>query len=113
MLNKVIRHPLIGALCALALMVTLGGWMWVYLTLRGIGQPLILHFNPLVGINQVGNVWNLARIAGLGVTVIVVNYLIALELDERYPFVGKLLASGALVFALLLFVAFAAIIAVN
>ncbi len=113
MFRKIIRHPIVGALCFLALIITLGGWLRAYLVLRGINQPLILHFNPLVGINQVGNIWNLARVAGLGVTVIVLNYLIALELEERFPFIGKLLASGALVFALLLCVAFAAIIGVN
>lgn len=75
--------------------------------------PLIIHFNDLEGITAVGTPTSLAFMAALGTAVVVINSLIALELEERDRFLGKLTAAVTLVFAVLLFIAFAAIINVN
>ena len=97
----------------LSFVLVLGGTIWSYFALRGIAQPLILHFNNLAGINQVGGVADLLQFGGTGIVFVLVNFFIALELEERDVFAGKLLAAAALFVSVLIFIGFAAIISVN
>lgn len=90
-----------------------GGTIWSYLALRGIAQPLILHFNNFAGINQIGSAANLLRIGGTATIFVLLNFFLALELEDRDAFLGKLLAAATLFFGILLFIGFATIIGVN
>lgn len=97
----------------LSLSLVAGGWLWAWLYLRKIEQTLILHFNSLSGINLVGGVRELAGFGILALVVVAVNFVLALALEERDWFLGKLLAAATLAFAALIFIGFAAIISVN
>mgnify|MGYP001595810776 FL=1 len=90
-----------------------GGFLWSYFTLRGIGQPLILNFNDRLGINQIGGVPELISYGAFGLAVIIINGFIAFALEPRSQFLARILAAATGVIAILLFLAFAAIISVN
>ena len=113
--KKILRHRAVGATSLAALLFVLGGAVWSRSVLRPVSRssPLIVHFNDLQGITAVGTPEILVFMAILGTVVVIVNFMIALELDERDRFLGKLMAAVTLVFAILLFIAFAAIINVN
>jgi hypothetical protein len=90
-----------------------GGWLWAWLTLRGIRTPLILHFSDYTGISQIGG---LAEVHGLGATGVVIvglNFAVALQLRAHAPRWAWILAGATLFLAALLFTALAAIISVN
>ena len=104
---------MVSGIFAVSLLFVLGGWLWAYLTLRKIAEPLILHFNSISGITQIGNLRDIANIAVLGLITIFVDFWLAIELEERDRFLGKLLAAGGLFLSILIFIGFAAIIGVN
>jgi hypothetical protein len=113
MLHKILKFRLVGVLFAASLAFVLGGTIWAYFVLRGTNTPLIIHFNDISGISQTGGVTDLLWFGLTGVVVVAVNFFISLELEARDWFWGKLLAVATLLFALLIFIGFAAIISVN
>lgn len=120
MIKKFSTHRLITILSTVALAFVLGGCLWAVGELSGIsGNPLILHFNDLTGITQVGGLMTIIFMGAFGSLVVVMNAAIALEFADRPgagahgQFFGRFLVSMTLAFAVLLFIAFAAIINVN
>ena len=73
----------------------------------------MLHFNDISGITDVGNLWGIVSMGILGVAVTVIDFFIAMELEERDRFLGKMVAVASVLFAVLLFIAFAAILSFN
>ena len=114
MLAKIIRAKAVSVLCFLSFLFVLGGSLWADLALRGVANaPLILHFNDIDGITSVGSLATIIFIGLLGLAIVIMNFFIALEFDARDRFLGKFTAVLTLIFAILLFIAFAAIINVN
>jgi hypothetical protein len=108
------KHKLISIFSAVALCFVLGGSLWAYFALSALGSgPVILHFNDIDGITSIGGLGVIIFMGIFGVLVTLMNFAIALEFEERDPFFGKFLASLTLVFAVLLFIAFVAILSVN
>lgn len=91
----------------------LGATLWSYFALRGLGGPIILHFNNFSGITKIGDLPHLVWVGVSAAVAVVINFLIALELEERDGFLGKLAAAATVLFSLLIFIGFAAIISVN
>lgn len=87
--------------------------MWAYSALRDVQGPLIIHFNNFVGINQIGSLTVLLGVGAVGAVAVLINFFIALELEARDRFLGKLVVAATLLFSILLFISFAAIISVN
>jgi hypothetical protein len=75
--------------------------------------PLILHFNDTIGITAIGSFASLLLMGILGMVIVIVNFFVALGLEARDKVLGKIVAVMTLVLAVLLFLAFAAIIKVN
>jgi len=98
-----------------ALLFVAGGALWSRLALHAtaMSSPMIVHFNDLEGITAVGTPTNFIFIAAFGIAVVLMDFVIALELEERSRFWGKGAAAVTLVLAILLFIGFAAIINVN
>ncbi len=96
-----------------ALIFVLAGWFWSYLALREATLPLILHFSNFSGINQVGYVWDLSKVALFGTVVVALNFLITRELEKRDRFLSRLTSAVTLFLGILIFIYFAAIISVN
>jgi hypothetical protein len=93
-------------------LLIVGGCLWAYAALHNVSGPLILHFND-TGINQIGSLWEILWIGITGIVMVIINFCIAIELEARDWFLGKLLAAETLLLGVLIFVGFAAIISVN
>lgn len=114
MIKKMMQSRVVSAVFLGALAFVVGGWVWAYVALRGItNTPLILHFDDLSGITAVGTLTNIMFMGFLGTVVVLVNFVTALEFEARDRFLGKLTAAITFIFAVLLFIAFTAIINVN
>lgn len=114
MVKKILRHKVVSGFFLTSLSLVLGGSLWAYFSLRGVsGVPLILHFDDIGGITSVGSLGTLVFMGVFGIIVVMLNFFIALEFEERDRFLGKAAAAVTFIFALLLFIAFAAIINVN
>lgn len=113
MLKKFIKFKAVSSVFLLSFLFVIGGWLWAFFALRKISQPLIIHFNNFLGITQIGGLNDLTIVALFGVISLVLDFLIALELEERDWFLGKLAAAFGLFLGILLFIGFAAIISVN
>ena len=108
-----LRHKLISVLSALSAFFILSGALWAYFGLYGASGPLILHFSDLAGITQIGGAGNFLAVGLAGIAATAINFVLAVELELRTGFLGKLLAAATLFLALLLFLGFASIISVN
>ena len=113
MICKILKFRLVSGLFLLSLISVAGSYLWAYLALQSVGGPLIIHFNSESGINQTGTLVDLLWFVVTAILVVIINFFIALELEARDWFWGKLLASATLFFALLILVGFASIISVN
>lgn len=91
-----------------------GGFFWALGALGGAASgPLILHFNDMAGITSIGSFGDILWMGVLGIAIVVINFFIALNLEARDNVLGKIVAAMTLVMAILLFLAFAAIIRIN
>lgn len=114
MLKKIAAYRVVTAMYGASLAFVLGGFLWAFFALRGIGTgPFIIHFDDMLGITQVGGLGPLFGMGIFGLFAVVINFFISIELEERDRFLGKIAAGATLLFAILLFVAFAAIVNVN
>lgn len=114
MLRKALKHKIVTALSAASLAFVLGGFFWVWTELSSSGSgPFILHFDDLRGITQVGGLGIFIFMGVFGSVVVLMNFFIGLELAERDRFLALLTTSLTLLFAILLFIGFAAILNVN
>jgi hypothetical protein len=116
-MKKILNQRSIIAMSAAALAFVLGGFIWALAELgsRGLqgGGPLILHFNDIVGITEIGMRGTFAFAGIFAAFAVVINFMIALELDARDRVLGKMIAALTLAAAVLLFIGCAAIINVN
>ena len=113
MFKKIKTRKFVSILSGVSLLFVLAGTGWAYFATRGITMPLILHFDDLRGVTQTGGFPTLLAAGILGLIVVLLNSVIALELESRTSFFGKFIAVLTLAFAILLFIGFSAIIGVN
>lgn len=113
MVEKIKKHALVSCLLIASAAFVLGGFAWALAVLQKPSFSLALHFNDLQGITAVGGTGVIIFSGIFGIVVVLVNGGLALELEERNHFFGTLTAVLTLVFAILLFIAFAAILSVN
>ncbi|MEK7195446.1 MAG: hypothetical protein AAB655_02005 [Patescibacteria group bacterium] len=111
--NRFLKHKSTAILFSLALAFVLGGVFWTFFGLKRISGPVVVHFNNLAGINQIGSLWELLSIGAIAAVIIFSNFIIAVELEERDRFLGKTITGATLLFGILIFIGFAAIISVN
>jgi hypothetical protein len=115
MFKKILSHKFVALLSLVSCLLSLGGFIWAYFALRNAAStaPLILHFNDIRGITQVGGLGLVVFVGVFGIVVAIANTFIVFAFDERDVVFGKLIAVVTLVFSVLLFVGFASIISVN
>jgi len=113
MLKRFLDENFISVICAVAGAFVLSGFAWAFFALRNAGPHLILHFNDINGITSVGGFGMIVFMAALGLLVVGMDFAIAREFAVRSRFFSRFLALIALLFAVLLFIAFAVIINVN
>lgn len=114
MIKKILHKNLIEILFGTAAVFVLGGLVWAFFALREIGGvPLILHFDDVNGITGGGGLGYLIFMGLLGLLIIGMNFALAREFTGRSRFMSGFLGVATLIFAVLLFIAFAVIINVN
>jgi len=113
-LKTLLRHKAVCITSFASFLFAAGGFIWAYASMwSAAAVPLVLHFNDMDGITSTGGLGSVAFAGIFGVAVVVINFFLALELDARDRFLGKTTAALGFVFAVLLFIAFAAILNVN
>jgi len=113
-MKKALNHRAVVITSLIALFFVIGGFLWLLLGLLAIGSgPFILNFNDIQGITRTGGIGDVVTMGILGVLIVIVNFFLAVELDGRDRVLGKMVAGITLVGAILLFIAFVAILSVN
>ena len=113
MWRKIVRFRATSILFLFSFILILGGTLWTYFSLKGASGPFILRFSDIAGITQIGGLKSLLAAGVVGAVAVVINFVVALELELRDRVLGKLVAAGTIFLAILIFLGFAAIIAVN
>lgn len=113
MFSRIIHDKFISGCFISAAAFVVGGAAWAYGALRSINQPLILHFSSYVGINQVGGLGELLGVATVAMVVVLLNFFLAANAREHDVFLSRFISAATFVFAVLIFIGFAAIISVN
>ena len=111
--SKIVRARLLSSLFGGSFLLVLSGIFWVYGKLQSVKGPLVVHFDDLFGISRIGDIFDILQPGFVCLLVILVNFLIALELEEKDRFLPRFLAGMTLFFSILIFISFAAIISVN
>ncbi|TSC60184.1 MAG: Uncharacterized protein LiPW15_62 [Parcubacteria group bacterium LiPW_15] len=107
------KHRLISGIFAVSFFLTVYASVWAYVALHSSSQQLILHFSEYSGITKTGGVAELTLFGVSGCILVAVNFFLALLLEEREHFLGRLLTGATLFTAVLIFIAVSAIISVN
>lgn len=114
MIKKILKYRAVAAVSFASMAFVLGGFFWSYFSILASGAgPFILHFNDMDGITSVGSLGVVVFMGVFGFVVALMNFFIAMEFESRDRFLGKITAGATLIFAVLLFIAFAAILNVN
>jgi hypothetical protein len=113
MFEKIKKYKLVSGLLAASAVFVFAGFLRTVISLERMSGPFILHFNDLNGITAAGGMGTMIFAGLFGIAAVLINGCLAIALEDRSPFFGKLTAVLTLVFAVLLFIAFAAILSVN
>lgn len=111
--NNIFSQKRLVAVFVLSFLFVVGGLAWCFFALRGSSGPLILHFNDILGISQIGSLYDLLGVGALGAVMVVVNFILSAEAHKRSREISWLMAGATIFFSVLLFIGFAAIISVN
>ncbi len=114
MIEKIKKYRLVSLLSLASLSFAAGGFFWAVAALGGNSSgPFIVHFNDMAGITSIGSFGTIVVMGILGIAIVVINFFVAIELEARDAVLGTIVAVMTLIIAILLFLAFAAIIKVN
>ncbi len=114
MIDKIKKYRLVSLLSLASFAFAAAAFFWIIAALYGNASgPLILHFNDMQGITSIGSFGDLLLMSILGMVIVAIDFFAALELEARDSVLGKIVAVTTLVMAILLFLAFAAIIKIN
>ena len=106
------KYRLVSSLCGGAFFIVLAGQGLVLYHLPLADELIVVHYTRQ-GIDQFGSIWQVLSYGLVAWSIIIMNFLIALELEERDWLWGKVVAGMTLGLAILLFISFQAIISVN
>lgn len=89
-------------------------WLLAFYLNNNVSQNLVvLHYNVNLGVNLIGEAKDIYVIPTLGLTFIVINFLLLLNIFSRNKFLIHLLLGASLLINLFLIVSTAAIYLVN
>ena len=113
MIQKFIRFKITSAAFFTSLALVLSGWLWAYFSLRNLPSPYILRFVSNLGVTQLGDLKDLSAAGAVATISVLLNFILAFELETKTKFLAKLLTFSTLTFAALIFIGFASIINAN
>ena len=111
--RRFFRHKWNNLSLTLGFVFVFGGWLWVYLKLRVIEMPVVILYNEVEGVTRAGEVGEFLKVLVFGLLVLVINFFISAELEERSQFWARLSSIFTVFLAVLIFIYFAAIVSVN
>ena len=107
------KHKIPNLTFILSFVFVMGGWIWAFLELGKIKDPLIIHYSQEIGIDQVGYAGDLAKVGVFGLVILLINFIISGELEQKDRFLSRLTSAVTVFIGILIFIYFAAIISVN
>jgi len=111
--KKFFKYRLNNLSLVLSAVLVIGGWLWAFLKLREIETPVVIFYNSVQGVTRSGEVGEFLKVLVFGLLVILINFFISAELEERSRFWGRLGSVFTVFLSVLIFIYFAAIISVN
>lgn len=113
MRQKVRKYKVTSLAFLASFILVFGGTIWAYVTLHASSQPLILRFSEYAGITKIGTITDVIGFGVFGLFLVAFNFFLAINLQEREWFLGKLLTGATFFVAVLIFITISAIISVN
>ena len=113
MIQKFIQFKITSSAFLVSLTLVLSGWLWAYFSLKSIPSPYVLGFAKNLGVTKLGDLQDLSAAGAVAMISVLLNFMLAFELETKSKFLAKLLTFSTLTFAALIFIGFAAIISVN
>ena len=113
-MKKFKENKIIYILNLVAIGISLISFFMVLLNLIGmVNRPIVMHFDDINGITQMGAFNDIIFITITGIIVTIINFFIALEIRKKDVFLAKIISIASILFAVLLFIAFTAILTMN
>ncbi|MDO8504692.1 MAG: hypothetical protein Q7S36_02455 [Candidatus Liptonbacteria bacterium] len=112
-MEKIKKYRFTSAIFGLSFALVLWASLRAYFILRASSQPLILHFSEYAGITRIGSATDILLLGIFALTIILVNFALAMSLNAREGFLGKLITGATLFLAILTFIAISVILSVN
>ena len=97
----------------LSVALTVVGGVLLAVRVPAFSEPVILHVDPLIGVDRVGSIWEAVGIFGIGLIMVAVHMLLAAEFLERIPLLAYVSAAAGAFTALLLLISTAYIVSLN
>lgn len=112
-LKKFFRYKWNNISLGISLALVFGGWLWAYLKLRMIEVPVVILYDSIQGVKMAGEVGEFLKVLVFGLLVVIINFFIAAELEERSRFWARVCSIFTVFLSVLIFIYFAAIVSVN
>lgn len=112
-LKKFFKYRINNLSLVFGFVLIFGGWLWAFLKLREVETPVVILYSNIKGVTRAGEVGEFLKVLVFGLLVILVNFFISAELEERSRFWARLSSFFTVILSVLIFIYFAAIISVN
>ncbi len=98
----------------LLFVLNIANWLFVYYVNRNVSQNLVvLHYNVNLGVNLIGNVANIYIIPALGLSFIILNFLLLLNTYRKSKLLVHLILGSSLLINLFLIASTVSIYLIN
>lgn len=113
-MKNFIKNKTVFLLNYIAIGVSLISFFSVFFALISLSnRPLVIHFDDINGITKMGNFTDIILIAVTGIIITILNFFISIKIEKRDKFLAKVISIVSILFAVLLFIAFTAILTMN
>ncbi len=113
MYNRVNMDKFMLALLMLSGAFILAGGVVLAIAAPRFSEPVILHVDPVIGVDRVGSVGEAISMFGIGVVMVAINLILAKEFLERMPRLAYVSAAAGALVALLTLIATAYVASLN
>ena len=113
MYNRVNMDKFMLALLILSGAFILAGGIVLAIAAPRFSEPVILHVDPVIGVDRVGSVGEAIGMFGIGVVMVAINLVLAKEFLERMPRLAYVSAAAGALVALFTLVATAYVASLN
>lgn len=113
-MKNFIKNKEVFVLNYIAIGISLISFFLVFFNLISLSnRPLVIHFDDINGVTKMGNFTDIISIAATGIIVTVLNFFISIEVEKKDKFLARIISVVSILFAVLLFIAFTAILTMN